>query len=267
MAIFDYKSYKAFVLGYVSERPKKGHGEFRKMAQAIGVSTTMISLIFKSDKHLNLELANDLCEYLGLNDKETEYFFLLVQLERAGSHRLRTRMLKQVEAAQSRSQKLKERLVRDKDLSETDKAIFYSSWIYSGLRNFLAANSKLTIEEMAQRLNVPRLQIQKALDFLVETGLIRRAGNSWQVEAKRTHIGSDSPLVTKHHQNWRLQGFNKMPYADESNLFFTSPMSLSKKAAEEVRKKIPSFIQEISKVVVDSKSEVVRCLNIDWFEY
>lgn len=58
-----------------------------------------------------------------------------------------------------------------------------------------------------------------------------------------------------------------MNLQNENDLFFTSPMSLSKEAAEKIRQELPAFIEKISKIVIPSKSEVIRCLNIDWFEY
>ena len=54
---------------------------------------------------------------------------------------------------------------------------------------------------------------------------------------------------------------------DDKNLFFTAPMSLSHETVELIRQKIPAFIEEIIKLVRPSPSEVVHCLNIDWFEY
>lgn len=133
--------------------------------------------------------------------------------------------------------------------------------------NLIATDNSLTIDSISHRLQIPRNQIQKILDFLLETGLCELQQNKYIVGAKRTHLGYDSPLVTKHHQNWRIQGFNKMNFSEEKNLFYTAPMSLSKEAAEKIRQELPTFIEKINKLVVESDSETVRCLNIDYFEY
>lgn len=58
-----------------------------------------------------------------------------------------------------------------------------------------------------------------------------------------------------------------MPYVDNKNLFFTMPMSLSEEVADKVREDLPAYIEKIAKWVGPSPSQVVRCLNIDWFEY
>lgn len=267
MNIYEFLSYKQYLRAWLKALPKRGHGESRRISEALGVSTTMISQVLNGDKNFNLELASDLCDYLGLNEKETDYFFLLVEFERAGTQRLKQKLKKKIESLKVQASVLKDRLEKDKELSDHDKAVFYSSWVYSGIRNLIAIDDTLTIDSIAQRLQVPRNQIQKILDFLIETGLCELKHNKYAVGAKRTHLGNDSALVTKHHQNWRMQGFNKMIFAEDKNLFYTAPMSLSKQAADKIREELPAFIEKINKLVVDSDSEIVRCLNIDFFEY
>ena len=54
---------------------------------------------------------------------------------------------------------------------------------------------------------------------------------------------------------------------DEKNLFYTCPMSLSLETAEEVRRLLPQFIEQVLKKVGPSPSEKVYCFSMDWFEY
>ena len=54
---------------------------------------------------------------------------------------------------------------------------------------------------------------------------------------------------------------------NESNLFYSAPMSLSAEAAEQVRKMLPKVVEDVLKIVGPSESEKVYCFNMDWFEY
>ncbi len=45
------------------------------------------------------------------------------------------------------------------------------------------------------------------------------------------------------------------------DLYYTGPMSLSGPDADRLRQMILDFIQRSNKIVIDSPSEVVRCLN------
>jgi uncharacterized protein (TIGR02147 family) len=267
MNIFEYTDYKPYFLAWVAERPKRGRGEFRRLATHLGVSTTMISQVFSGEKHLSMEMASELAEYIGLNDSETDFLFLLLSFQRAGNHRLKAKLEKRIKAAQQKAQLLSQRLVKDKELSESDKAAFYSSWVYSGVRNLCAVPEFRSVEAIAEKLHLPRGQIQKVIDFLGSSGLCVIENGEIRVGPQRTHIGSDSLLTPRHHQNWRIQGFSKMVYSDDENLFYTGPMSLSYETAARVRAELPAFIEKINKWIVPSPSETVRCLNVDWFEY
>lgn len=267
MNIFEYTDYKIYFNDWVSALPKAGRGEYRRLSQKLNISTTMVSQVFNGDKHLNLELASDICDYLQLDEQSTEYFFLLVEYARAGSYRLQQKLLKRIKFRQSEAKKLATRLQADKELSDEKRALYYSSWIYSGIRNLCAIPNVNDVDKIAERLQIPRNLVQKILDFLKNEGLVIQTGNTLEVGPRRTHIGADSPLVVKHHQNWRIHGFEKMQLSDPENLFYTAPMSLSDEVAKKIREELPSFIEKLNKWIVPSPSEVVRCLNIDWYEY
>jgi len=266
MNIYEFTDYKEFLKSWIAALPKNGRGEFRRIALQIRVSTTMISQVFNGTKHLSLELASEVADYLALNDLETDYFFLLVEYGRAGSVRLQQKLKRRIEGRRQEAKKLSSRLAKDAELSEATKAIFYSSWIYSGVRMLSALDGFNSADAIAERLKLPRNQVQKVLEFLINEGLVTQKSHRLDLGARRTHIASDSPLVTKHHQNWRLHGFQKMIMSDSEPLFYTAPMALSKEVADKVREELPSFIEKINKWILPSESEVVRCLNIDWFE-
>ncbi len=266
MNIYEFTDYKEFVRSWIAELPKSGRGELRRIAARLGVSTTMVSQVFNGEKHLSLELACEFADYLGLSDIETEYLFLLIDYGRAGSYRLQQQLKRRIEVRRQDAKRLASRLSKDIELSEATKAIFYSSWLFSGVRN-LAALQGSDVESIASHLKVPRNQVQKVLDFLLREGLVIQKAGKLSVGARRTHLPADSPLVTKHHQNWRLQGFQKMVFSDSKNLFYTGPMTLSHEVAAKVREELPALIEKVNKWVIPSASEVAHCLNIDWFEY
>lgn len=267
MSVFEYHDYKPFINDWIHSLPKQGRGELKRISEYLGVSTTMMSLVFRGNKHLNLELASVLAEYLALNEEETDFLFLLVEYQRAGSQRLKQKLRRKVLKEQSKAMELKNRLAKDTELSAEANAIFYSSWMYSGVRNLTALDSENSIQSISERLKLPIGQVRKVIEFLVNNNLCKMDGDRIGVGPGRTHIGSDNLLTVKHHQNWRIHGFTKMPFSENSNLFYTAPMSLSIETAEKIRLYLPSFIEKITKWVHPSKSETVRCLNIDWFDY
>ncbi|MGZ3744765.1 MAG: TIGR02147 family protein [Pseudobdellovibrionaceae bacterium] len=267
MSIYQFDDYKDFFNQWVESLPKQGHGEYRRVALALNVSTTMISQVFKGDKELSLELACELCEYLNLAEEEVDYFLLMVEHRRAGSLKLQKRLHKQIKERKEKAQKLENRLKKETEMSEEQRAIFYSSWIYSGVRILASCDNFNDAAVIGQRLNLPRNQVQKILDFLLLHGLLVQKKGDLQLGPTKTFIGASNLLTVKHHQNWRLQAFNRMVQDDSRNLFYTGPMSLSPEVAEIIRQEISNLLDHIYKVVPPSASETTRCLNIDWFEF
>ncbi|MFN7453825.1 MAG: TIGR02147 family protein [Pseudobdellovibrionaceae bacterium] len=265
--IFQQQDYKDFVREKVRTLPKEGHGEFRRMAQHLGVSSTLISQVFKGDKHLSLEMAAELCDYFQLSDNEADYFLLLVEFAKAGSHKLKEKLKRKIQQEQKKAEQLTHRIKKDMEMSEETKAIYYSSWIYSGIRNLSAIESFQDVDQISKRLNLPRNQVQKIVEFLLAEQLCVLENGKLTYGPAWTHIAANSLLIPKHHQNWRLQGFQKMVQSDDANLFYTAPMSMSVEVAQKIRQELPEFIDKVVKMVRPSPSEVVRCLNIDYFEY
>ncbi|MDG0817128.1 TIGR02147 family protein [Bdellovibrio svalbardensis] len=266
VSIFHYQDYKQFYNAWVENQPREGFGEYRRLAQALGVSTTMVSQVFKGEKHLSLELASEMCDYLRLEDDETDFFLLLVDYCRAGSFKLQKRFLRQIKARQDKSKKLENR-VKTNELSEEARNVFYSSWLYSGMRLLVDTGKYNDVEALASYLNLPRNHVQKILDFLLANNLLVEDKHRLKLGTARTHVGSSSPLVNRHHQNWRIQAMGKIQQNKDEDFFYTGPMVLSQEVADWIRQELPAFVERLNAKLIPSPSEVVRCLNIDWFEY
>jgi len=267
MSVYSYDNYKKFFNDWVECQPRQGHGEYRRVALALGVSTTMISQIFKGDKQLSMESACELCEYLNLEEEEGDFLLLLVEFERAGSMKLSKQLKRQIQALQAKNLTLENRIRSDLELSDESKAQFYSSWCYTGVGLLIDLPEFNDAKTIAQRLELPVLFVQKILDFLIENNLCVLENGNLKMGPAKTHVGSSSNLVNQHHRNWRQLAVNKMIVSENKNLFFTGPMALSQDVANQIRKDLPNFIEEVLRKVHPSPSEVVRCLNIDWFEY
>jgi uncharacterized protein (TIGR02147 family) len=265
ISVYDFKDYREFLNTWVDSQDIRGIKG--RMAEAIGVSSTLISLILKGDKQLSMEQASEACDYIGMNERETDYFFLLVEYGRAGSHSLKQKLLKRLKDQQQQAQKISNRVKKDTDLTDQEKAIYYSSWIYTAVRNLSALGEHNDVQSIAQRLNVAPAVAAKAVDFLIAHGLCEWKDGKLHYGHGYLHVDADSAFVVKHHQNWRLRGFQTMDQYNDKNLFFTLPMSLSKEAVIEIRQILPKVIDQVLKIMGPSPSEELYCFNIDWFKF
>ncbi len=194
------------------------------------------------------------------------FFFCFVDRGRAGSHKLQKHFSRQIKNRQENAKKLENRQ-KTTELNDEARMIFYSNWVYQGVRMLADTGHYNDADALAKRLNLSRNHVQKVLDFLLANNLLVEEKNKLKLGVSRTYLPTSSPLVSRQLQNWHIQATSKIPQAREDDFFYSSPMALSEEVATWVRMELPSFVQSITAKVIPSKSEVVRCLNIDWFEY
>lgn len=262
--VFDFESYRAYLQAHLQ---RQGRGEQGRLAKAAGISTSLLSLILSEQKNLSLEQATELVDYLNLPELDSDYFLTLVEIDRAGSTKLQNRLRKKLRLLKEQSVKVSRRVKKDTELSEQALSIYYSSWMYTGIRNFASIGEGKTQQEVMSRFGLSPQQVQQVVQFCLDHGLLVQQQNRYSFGAKNTHVGNDSPWVNNHHRNWRNQAIQQMEKRREQDLFYTCPMSLSQEAATEIRALLPEFIQQVLKIVGPSPSEKVMCWNMDWFEY
>jgi uncharacterized protein (TIGR02147 family) len=267
MDVYEFSDYKKFVLTNIKLRPNRGRGQLAKIASDIGVNSSLMSQVFNGPRHLTEEQAYSVAEFFGLNSRESFFFLLLVQKERAGSVKLKKLLTEQIQNIQKDSLKLKSRIVPEKQLTPEQQAVYYSNWLFTAIHTLSSIEEYQTLFALGERLNISIVAIKKAADLLLEYGLCIEQQGKILVGPKSTYIPSDSPLVLRHHSNWRIKALEQMPGDSESNFFFTAPISLSESDFAAIRYELVKFIEQLAKQVESSKSETAACLNLDFFKF
>ncbi len=266
MVVFQYDGYKPCVNDWVQSQPKGGYGVYSRMADSLATTPVVISQVFRGERDLNLEQAVKLAQFMSLDTLETDYFLLLVQKERAGSHELRQILTRQLGEIRTRGTAIKNRITH-RQLSDEDKSLFYSSWHF--IATWLAATlpAFASTRELAHHFRVPESELTATLRFLLDRGLLVKKGAHFEFGENVIHVPHDSPHVLKHHLNWRMKALQSMDQRREADLHYTAPMAMGEELCAELREEILQFIQKQTKRVAASPSERLVCLNIDFFGY
>jgi uncharacterized protein (TIGR02147 family) len=267
MTIFEFRKYKDFVNKRIEEMPKGGRGQYRKMANFLSVNSVNVSQVFKGNRHLTPEQACELIEFFGLSELEGQYFLALVELDKAGTPKLKKHIEKNLESLIEKSSDLKHRLKQDTQLTEETKAVFYSNWYYSGVRLLSSIKDFNSPDAIAAYFNLPLTTVNRVLEFLLQTGLCKMDGDQIKMGPRSTHLEASSPLVTRHHMNWRVKGMEKMGNVSPEELFLSLPASLSEKAIKDIRKELVASIERVTGIIDSSTEDSLACLNIDFFKF
>lgn len=265
MSLFDSDDYRAYLKTWIRSLPKNGRGEINKIAGQLGVNPTVVSQTLSGVRDFSSEQTLELTDYMGLSELEADYFSTLVQIERAGTSKLKDRLRLKLAKLRAESLQMAKRLEEHRALSETDRALFYSSHLYSAIRLFSDVAGGQTFEAISQRFSVSRARTQEILSFLVSTRLCVEELGRYRMGPQSTHLAATSPFVTKHHTNWRVQALQRAQDLTTEELMMSAPMSLSREDFDRLREKMVGFVKEVFAEVKESKSEDVACFNLDFF--
>jgi len=266
MNVFSHKSSKSVLSTLISTRPNRGRGEVSRIAQHLGVSTTIVSHALSGQKILTLEQAESLITYFGFSALEADYFIYLVQLERAGTKSLKAFWTQKLERVRDQNLQLSNRVESDRKLSDVEKSIFYSTPLYSAIHLFTTlSESGKTLDEIAVRFELEKSKALEMVEFLLTAQLLKLLNGRYVPGVQKTHLEHNSPHLLKHHANWRIRAIRQSEDLTKEELMYTAPVSLSVEDFKNLREEMAKFITSFLDRVHASPAEEIACFTMDWF--
>lgn len=263
--VFDFQSYRA----YLDFRlPTKGvsRGQRSQLAKAVRCQTAFVSQVIRGTANFSFEQAVLINRFLNHSEAEGDFFLLLVHLEKAGSKELEEYYLKQIRKIQEQRRLIAERIQVKTTLRPEDQMRYYSAWYYAAIHILVAVPGFQTARAISEHLKLAQSLVSDILEFLHSIGLVTQEGDEYRFGSQSIHLPQDSPMISKHHSNWRVRSMSAVDNRRSKDLFFSGPISLARKDAEILREKLLSFLEENRHFIADSKQDSLYCLNFDFFE-
>jgi uncharacterized protein (TIGR02147 family) len=268
MNIFTFEDYRTYLKDFLALEENQSSGKRKSLLASASMSSSYLTQILAGTKHLSSEQAYEMALDMGLTEKETDYFLVMVEMGRVGTVKLRDRLKIKLRTLQAESKKVAAQVSHktDRVLTDEEKAIYYSSWIYTAVRNLIPTGHYHSVKDIAAKLDVPEPRIEIVLQFLLDVGLVTKGDSGLKYRPGVTHLDASNPLVFRHHQNWRQRAIQRMDHYNENHLHYTMPMAISKELAKKLRELLLADIKSIHQSM-QLVPEVSYCLNIDLFEY
>jgi uncharacterized protein (TIGR02147 family) len=247
----------------VKARPNNGRGEFKRISEFLGVSSVLVSQIFKGPKDISIEQGHKLGSYFGFIDLEKRYFVSLISHARAGTFELKKFYEKELNELREKSKLIANRVKHKNILDEKDKAIFYSDWRYSAIRLACDMESISAADDLSKLFRTSLDQVHIYLDFLINNGLVVVESGKLKLGPSSTHISKESPFVKNHHRNWRLRSIESIDTMGSDEIMYSAPMCTSREVFNNLNTKILKLIDEFVSDASAAEGEDVYYLNID----
>lgn len=264
--IFQFKDYKQFVCKMIEITPSLGRGSVKKIAETLRVHPSLVSQILKGQKEFNAEQANEVAVFLGLDEEATEYFLCLVDIERAGTARLKAFLINKRDkmiAAASKNQRVSDGVVAGASKLSIER--LNSSWIYPTICLLAQLPRYQSAEAMAQFLKQPVSTIDEALETLENLGLLARNPDC-SVTAVTSPDNCQYFDLKRFHMNLRLKALDRLGADDFKSGSVTLPLALSANDRDRLKSMIDQFVSQVKNSTDPVGAENLSFVTIDLFD-
>ncbi|MCM2278578.1 MAG: DUF4423 domain-containing protein [Oligoflexia bacterium] len=263
--VFEFRDYKAYLRAWIEARPQGGRGEKSRMAERARCHLAYISQVLTGHSNFSLEQAEALNGLLEHGEEEANHFILLVEFARAGTHSLRKHFEKRIAQILNQRLQLKNRFTDKKSLTPEKQSEYYSHWAYCAIHMAVLNPRLRTPGAIARYLDLGLQQTIRVLEFLTSVGLVRSESGEFLPGDTRIHLEHDSPMISKHHTNWRIQAVRSLERETPHELHYSGVISVALDDLPKVREAMVRALENVRGLVKESKDEAVYCYNLDLF--
>ena len=264
--LLEFVNYKPYLREAIEELGKSRKGVRSRFAEAISCRPGYVTQVLDGEADLSVDQGSLASAFLGHTEEEAEYFLLLVMRARAGTPVLRSHLDKQLGRHRSRYLNLKERLKVEQKIATADETVFYSNWQYLAILSLISIPGFQTKEAIAERLALPLKRASEILERLQSLGLVTQKGGRYQYGEARTHLPKESPMVAKHHLNWRLQAMQSIENQRDDDFHYSSVVTISESDRDAIKALLIKVIEDSAKIIAPSPEEKLCSFCIDFFE-
>jgi len=266
IVVFEYDNYRAYLRDlYAFYKKTKPHFSYRYFSQKAGFrSPNFLKLVIEGKRNLSPESIERFTSALKLNKKETEFFRILVHLNQArtiGEKKLYAEKLMQF------------RSFRYIHPLRQDQYRYYAAWYNVPIRELTILPEFSEDPGWIARSLLPPIspqQAQKALDLLLQLGLLERDESGRLVQADAfISTGNEvtSTSVANYHRAMIHKGseaLDRFPGPDRDISSVT--MALSERSFQEIKSLIQRFRKELLAIAdQDRHPEGVYQINFQLF--
>jgi uncharacterized protein (TIGR02147 family) len=264
--IHDYFDYKAYLKALIKNSGQRGF--IASLADAAGCQRSYFSSMLNGKIQLLPDHLFGLSQFLSLNEKQSEYFFLILDYARASQSEFRRYLLTKIKKRQREWLDIKNRVQHDQ--AQTDEKrfqIYYSNYLFSAVHIAVSIPGYRSLASLSHLFGQSEKAILEILKKLQELDLVERKGELWQWKSGDLHLPKESPLTHAYQLGWKTQALLDLNQQKEDSVHYVVVQSISFKDFEILQAKITAWIQQLNSITRPSDPEQLICFNVDFFKF
>ena len=242
-SVFDYLDYRELLRDrFASRKADNPSFSLRYIAGKTGLSASLLTRVLKGQRNLNPAAAVHLAKIFGFQDAERDFLETLILFGQARSHAEKSHFLDKI---------LRIRATKVRTLGE-DKAEYFRTWYYSGLRELLNFYPFQDDYGKLAKMLRPAIKVEearKAMRYLLDSGLVVKQGDGTYGLSEAIVSSGErirAPLVNNLHISMAELAIRAIQEMQPSERDFSSlTLSLSPSTLEAVKARIRKFRKEV----------------------
>ena len=251
--IFEYLDYRKYLNDYYEIKRKREKGfTHRKIGQLGGFDPGLFSKVITGQRDISLKMIVKFLEAFPLaNEKEEEYFELLVRFNQAVTHSEKKFYLESL------------MLHRDPKIQHVDEAQyeFYDKWYYTAVRELLhLVPFDGDYQALGKKLNPPigTRQVKKAIQILEKLDFIKPTKKGYEVTQKVLTSGYETKSVAVNNHVINSLELSKEAldrFADDQKNLSSITFTFKEDEFDNIVTKVREFRRELMAYISDSDGE------------
>lgn len=264
--IYEYLDHVKYITDLIENRPQKGRGERKRLADILNCQMAFITHVLNGEKNFSHEQIIKVAQHFNLNESEKDFLIEMLSYNRAGTKELQDFYKRKLLQKKEQHKLLKNRLQETQSLSIHDQAEYYSHWLYGAIHMASTIPTLQSISAMAAHFNIEKDEVLRLVEFLSSKGLVQLESGKVTPGQFHLYVDKDSPLLNQHHSIWRLKALHDLKSNKKDDFHYSLCFSVSEKDWPILREKMLEAINDCLKVIRPSKEEKLGLICVDFQE-
>jgi uncharacterized protein (TIGR02147 family) len=271
MNIFNNLDYRSVLKnGLQHLKLVKPSATLEKLADYCRIQKTYLSKVLNHGGNLNTDQIYLAAEYLGFNQIQTEFLFLIHDYDQCSVEKRKKELLKKIQKIQKDQLNTQSHLkVKSEELQIEVLQEYYADPYHQIIHIFLTIKEYQENPKLIQeKLNLTNDKFQDYLHKLIKMNVINLENKIYKSQIDNLHLPSNSSLMKAYRTMTRIQALQKLnTLSDENSYNFTVVFSTDQKTREKIHQNFLEFLKETQKIVSKSHEEDVFQINFDLLKW
>ncbi len=265
MNYFNAMSYREIIANEIS-RNASIRGYKKKLSEAGGFHAAYLSQILSETANLTADQASLLCEFWDYDERMSEYFIALVNLEKATSESLKARIIKRLSVLRSLRSQPETVIKSELNLSTKHSQILFSSPDYFAVLAALALPQIRNKEALSNFLKLHEDHLQMILNQLLEMEFIAKDGDYWRPADENQMLIEHSRTLTYNLVGALHAKFCQAYIHDYQSMCYAAVVPVRMDMYNQVKEELRGILQKLTEAH-GGNGEFVAGVNLSLFRY